>query len=232
MSIWVRWNNVLASKKKGGLGVSSLFALNRAFLFKWVWRFFTQKETLWARVISAIHGVDGGFGSAKTSGQAYIWCSITKEMERLASQDIDLFNFMQKKIRNGLNTFFWNDSWRGDTKLKDDFPRLYVLEQDKSITVVAKMEGVLLNSVDNRWCWNLTGSGDFNVASARKFIDDKRLPIVSTTTRWIKEVPIKVNILAWKVRLDCLPTRWNISRREVESSTHLFFDCRIFKENF
>nr|GEV95530.1 RNA-directed DNA polymerase, eukaryota [Tanacetum cinerariifolium] len=147
-SIWVRWNNVLASKEKGGLGVSSLFTLNRALLFKWVWRFFTQKETLWARVISAIHGVDGGFGSAKKSGQAYIWYSIIKEMER--------------------------------------------------------------------WCWNLTGLRDFNVASARKFIDDKRLPIVSTTTRWIKEVPIKVNILAWKV----------------ESSTHLFFDCRIFKENF
>nr|GEX88702.1 RNA-directed DNA polymerase, eukaryota, reverse transcriptase zinc-binding domain protein [Tanacetum cinerariifolium] len=136
-SIWVRWNNVLASKENGGLGVSSLFSLNRTLLFKWVWRFFTQKETLWARVISAIHGVDGGFGSAKKSEQAYIWCNITKEMERLASQDIDLFNFMQKKIGNGLNTFFWNDSWRGDTKLKDDFPRLYALEHDKSITVAA-----------------------------------------------------------------------------------------------
>nr|GEV95599.1 RNA-directed DNA polymerase, eukaryota, reverse transcriptase zinc-binding domain protein [Tanacetum cinerariifolium] len=124
--------------EKGCLRVSSLFALNRALLFKWVWRFFTQKETLWARVTSAIHGVDGGFGSVKKSGQAYMWCSITKEMERLASQDIDLFNFMQKKIGNGLSKFFWNDSWRGDTKLKDDFPRLYALKQDKSITVAAK----------------------------------------------------------------------------------------------
>nr|GEV41411.1 RNA-directed DNA polymerase, eukaryota, reverse transcriptase zinc-binding domain protein [Tanacetum cinerariifolium] len=68
-------------------------------------------------VTSAIHGVDGGFGSVKKSGQAYMWCSITKEME---------------------SKFFWNDSWRGDTKLKDDFPRLYALKQDKSITVAAK----------------------------------------------------------------------------------------------
>nr|GEY24012.1 RNA-directed DNA polymerase, eukaryota [Tanacetum cinerariifolium] len=136
-SIWVRWNNVLAFKEKGGLGVSSLFALNRALLFKWVWRFFTQKQTLRARVISAIYDVDGGFGSAKKYGQAYIWCSITKEMERLASQDIDLFNFMQKKIGNGPNTFFWNDSGRGDTKLKDDFLRLYALEHDKNITVAS-----------------------------------------------------------------------------------------------
>ncbi|GJY41655.1 RNA-directed DNA polymerase, eukaryota, reverse transcriptase zinc-binding domain protein, partial [Tanacetum coccineum] len=32
--IWVKWKNVLASKAKGGLGVSSLYALNRALLFK------------------------------------------------------------------------------------------------------------------------------------------------------------------------------------------------------
>ncbi|GKD14654.1 hypothetical protein Tco_1199061, partial [Tanacetum coccineum] len=34
--IWVKWNKVLASKEKGGLGVSSFYALNRALLFKWV----------------------------------------------------------------------------------------------------------------------------------------------------------------------------------------------------
>nr|GEX26678.1 RNA-directed DNA polymerase, eukaryota [Tanacetum cinerariifolium] len=32
---WVKWSKVLASKKYGGLGVSSFYALNRAFLFKW-----------------------------------------------------------------------------------------------------------------------------------------------------------------------------------------------------
>ncbi|GKB01367.1 hypothetical protein Tco_0829411 [Tanacetum coccineum] len=36
---WVAWDNVLASKLNGGLGVSSFFALNRALLLKWVWRY-------------------------------------------------------------------------------------------------------------------------------------------------------------------------------------------------
>nr|GEU31043.1 RNA-directed DNA polymerase, eukaryota, reverse transcriptase zinc-binding domain protein [Tanacetum cinerariifolium] len=31
---WVKWKNVLASKEKGGLGVSSLYALNRGLMFK------------------------------------------------------------------------------------------------------------------------------------------------------------------------------------------------------
>nr|GFD16012.1 hypothetical protein [Tanacetum cinerariifolium] len=51
-SIWVSWNKVLTSKEKGGLGVSSLFALNRALMFKWVWRFFNQRDSL------ASHGID------------------------------------------------------------------------------------------------------------------------------------------------------------------------------
>ncbi|GJX99834.1 RNA-directed DNA polymerase, eukaryota [Tanacetum coccineum] len=37
---WISWNKVLATKKYGGLKVSSFYALNRALLFKWVRRFF------------------------------------------------------------------------------------------------------------------------------------------------------------------------------------------------
>nr|GEX88101.1 RNA-directed DNA polymerase, eukaryota [Tanacetum cinerariifolium] len=33
---WITWDTVLASKKKGGLGVSSFFALNWALILKWV----------------------------------------------------------------------------------------------------------------------------------------------------------------------------------------------------
>ncbi|GJZ92629.1 hypothetical protein Tco_0664694 [Tanacetum coccineum] len=41
---WIAWDKVLASKKKGGLGVSSYFALNRALLLKWVWRFVLHRR--------------------------------------------------------------------------------------------------------------------------------------------------------------------------------------------
>ncbi|GJY30695.1 ALP1-like protein [Tanacetum coccineum] len=43
---WVAWDNVLASKLNGGLGVSSFFALNRALLLKWVWRFISGDGSL------------------------------------------------------------------------------------------------------------------------------------------------------------------------------------------
>nr|GEY02781.1 peptide transporter 1 [Tanacetum cinerariifolium] len=53
---WVKWSKVLASKKYGGLRVSSFYALNRALLFKWVWRYLSHDNSLWSRVISAMHG--------------------------------------------------------------------------------------------------------------------------------------------------------------------------------
>nr|GFB64154.1 RNA-directed DNA polymerase, eukaryota, reverse transcriptase zinc-binding domain protein [Tanacetum cinerariifolium] len=45
-----------------GLEVSSLFVLNRALMFKWVWRFFSQKNSLWVKVVKALHAEDGKIG--------------------------------------------------------------------------------------------------------------------------------------------------------------------------
>nr|GEV64792.1 RNA-directed DNA polymerase, eukaryota, reverse transcriptase zinc-binding domain protein [Tanacetum cinerariifolium] len=56
---WTKWTNILAPKAKGGLGVFSLFALNRALMLKWVWRFHAHSSSFWARTIKAIHGENG-----------------------------------------------------------------------------------------------------------------------------------------------------------------------------
>ncbi|GKG03343.1 hypothetical protein Tco_0310979, partial [Tanacetum coccineum] len=128
-----------------------------------------------------------------------------------------------------MDTYFWEDLWHGDMVLKQRYHRLYVLEVKKIVDVASKLsqenltwsfrcvprsgveqdqltdlttyvEGVVLGVTPDRWYWTLDGSGEFSVASARKVIDDTRFPEVSTQTRWIKAVPIKVNIHAWKVR--------------------------------
>nr|GFB24802.1 RNA-directed DNA polymerase, eukaryota [Tanacetum cinerariifolium] len=38
------------------------------------------------------------------------------------------------------------------------------------------LEGVMLNPSEDRWSWDLNGSGEFSVASARRYIDNNRLP--------------------------------------------------------
>ncbi|GKE47384.1 RNA-directed DNA polymerase, eukaryota [Tanacetum coccineum] len=64
--------------------------------------------------------------------------------------------------------------------------------------------------------WELNGEGIFNVKDARQFLDDFFLPKAPVATRWIKSIPIKVNIFAWKLHLDRLPTRVNLARRGVQ----------------
>ncbi|GKF49391.1 RNA-directed DNA polymerase, eukaryota [Tanacetum coccineum] len=98
--------------------------------------------------------------------------------------------------------------------------------------------------MQDRWFSSLSGSEDFSVASVRQFIDDHLLPEVSSKFCWRKFVPIKVNILAWKVKLDVLPTRFNLSKRGLDinfilcpicekyagSSSHLFFACSMVRD--
>nr|GEY59167.1 RNA-directed DNA polymerase, eukaryota [Tanacetum cinerariifolium] len=216
-----------------------------------------------------MHGDDGKIGKCSKSGQTSIWRDIVQEMDAFKKQSTDFYSFMKKKLGNGANTVFCEDAWRENTALKHIYPILYALELNKNIKVAAKLasfrreprsgvehsqlvdllakiEGVSVGVMNDRWTWALEGSGDFSVASVRKLIDDRRVSVVSSKTRWIKVVPIKVNVHAWKVRLYCLPTRLNISRRgmdiasilcpvcgiAVESSRHLLFDCHVAKDIF
>ncbi|GKA33259.1 RNA-directed DNA polymerase, eukaryota, reverse transcriptase zinc-binding domain protein [Tanacetum coccineum] len=248
------FSSVITSKEKGGLGVASLYALNRALMLKWVWRFFSNKESFWARVIKAIYGED---------------VNVLKE------QGINLFEFMKQKMGDGANTCFWEDNSAEGGILKNKFPRVYALEKNKQVLVSVKMKdpgldhslrrkvrggaeqsqlnalSELLDKVNlvpqaDRHIWSLDSLEVYTVASMQKLLDDHRSSLVSSITRWVKYVPIKVNVFAWKVKMNALPARFNISRRGIdiesilcplcdsgaESSNHLFFNCTVARHIF
>ncbi|GJV52623.1 RNA-directed DNA polymerase, eukaryota [Tanacetum coccineum] len=263
---WVKWSKVLAPKKHGGLGVSSFYALNRALLVKWMWRFLSKDNSLWVRVISTIHG---SYSQKLTASHPSLWSSIIKEIHAIKSQGIDVISHCKIRIGNGTHTQFWNEFWLGDSVLKDMFPRLYALENCKDCYVADKLlssvtssfrrtvrggaeaqqlsrlletlEPVILSNMEDRWVWDMNGDGVFRVKDVRNLLDDIVLPKDESPTRWIKCVPIKINIFAWKVYLDRLPTRLNLSRRGVEvisvscpnysnsdeDTTHLFFNSGL-----
>ncbi|GKC32682.1 RNA-directed DNA polymerase, eukaryota, reverse transcriptase zinc-binding domain protein [Tanacetum coccineum] len=186
--------------------------------------------------VKAIHGGDGKIGKKAKSTFPSLWLDIVHEVEMLKDRGIDLISFIHKKLGNGADTLFWEDAWQGD-------PRGGV-EKAQFDSMLEKVEGTLLADMRDRWTWSLEGSGDFFVASVRKLLDGNMLPEVASKTRWIKAMPIKVNVHAWRVKLDCLPTRINISRKGMkiesiicpmcgeaaESSRHVFFSCRIARE--
>ncbi|GJW57150.1 RNA-directed DNA polymerase, eukaryota [Tanacetum coccineum] len=253
---WVQWKKALAPKDNGGLGIFSLYALNRGLIFKWVWRFLAHEPTLWSRVIKAIHGANGKIDEISGKGANSCWINIIKEVRRLEEKGINLLLFMKKKLGNGLSTLFWDDVWCDGGKLKNRFPRAYALENSKQITVGQKLahpslyhsfrrhprggleltqveelakviNPVVLTQSPDSWSWTLNNSGGYTVASSRNMIDSRLLPKGDLKTRWIRYVPNKVNTFAWKVMTNSLPTRFNISRRGIDIESLSCVNCDV-----
>nr|GEX19997.1 RNA-directed DNA polymerase, eukaryota [Tanacetum cinerariifolium] len=91
------------------------------------------------------------------------------------------------------------------------------------------MDSIVLTPKEDRFVWSLEKFGDFLVKSIRKRIDDTRFIGGEIGTRWIKSVPIKVNIMAWKIQSNALPTRFNISDY---SEGLLLVECRQHSPEF
>ncbi|GJR35581.1 hypothetical protein Tco_1211265 [Tanacetum coccineum] len=91
---------LLASMNSEGWGVSSFFALNRALLFKWVWHYLSHDNSLWSRIISALHGLNGHVLSAAFNST---WSSIITEVNSLKVKGVDLISHC--KIRVGKDGF-------------------------------------------------------------------------------------------------------------------------------
>nr|GEV32608.1 RNA-directed DNA polymerase, eukaryota [Tanacetum cinerariifolium] len=173
--------------EKGGLGVSSFYALNRALIFKWVWRFRAQSNSFWSRVIKALHDDDG----------------------------IELLGSIKKKVGNGEILCSGKNIGR-EMRLS----KIYFLEY---------MPGLILSNMLDRWSWSLSGDGEFFVSSTRNLIDDKTLRTVGSKTQCCKYVSLKVNIFYWRVKLNNLPTRLNLSRRDLYKSIARWWDVNMME---
>ncbi|GJZ19911.1 RNA-directed DNA polymerase, eukaryota [Tanacetum coccineum] len=195
-------------------------------LAKWVLRFLSQDNSLWCQLISAIHG-----SNITDLSTAYpsTWNSIIKEFNYLKVQGVDVFSHCKIRIGNGLHTRFWKDLWIGDCTLSGLFPRLFALDTEKDISVagklqsplvssfrrnvrggieeqqlehlVALLDSVILSNSNDRWVSDLNGDGVFRVKDVRNLLDEFFLPRADIPTRWVKNIPIKVNIFAWKLLL-------------------------------
>ncbi|GJR48263.1 RNA-directed DNA polymerase, eukaryota [Tanacetum coccineum] len=91
--------------------------------------------------------------------------------------------------------------------------------------------------------WSLGPNGTFTVKDARYRIDQNILPTLAHATTWDKSIPRKVNVFMWRLSLDRLPHRLNLSSRgmdipaiscpscnaNVESANHVFFEATFYE---
>nr|GEV38671.1 RNA-directed DNA polymerase, eukaryota, reverse transcriptase zinc-binding domain protein [Tanacetum cinerariifolium] len=151
----------------------------------------------WSRVLASkdkrgfirvVHDNSGGIEMRSKISYSSIWSSIVDEVNKLRNKGIDLLSYMNKNVGNGLDTNFWEDARDG-----------VEMEQFRLLTLA--IEGVVSPDMNDRWFWSLEGSGEFSVASARKFIDDNRLLGPPQKTRWINVVDSYEEWLTWILSL-------------------------------
>ncbi|GJZ64247.1 hypothetical protein Tco_0620668 [Tanacetum coccineum] len=118
----------------GGLGVGSLLSKNLGLLCKWKWRFLIEENALWHRVISYFNGSDGGFGGLLNDGRKHgVWCDILRSLDCIENLD--------KGVR-----------------LKDLFPRLFALENNKDCLIVDRWK-LIEGSWRAVWDWRINPRG-------------------------------------------------------------------------
>ncbi|GJY03288.1 RNA-directed DNA polymerase, eukaryota, reverse transcriptase zinc-binding domain protein [Tanacetum coccineum] len=300
---WVKWERCFASKKKGGLGIGSIYGLNIGLLFKWIWRFLTRPSELWAHVIRSIYGHHGGIFLANNSRHKQTtWGYILSSVSRLKDNGIDLLSLCSRKLGNGKSTCFWEDTWCGNIPLKLQFPRIYNLETDRNCLIANRVpllhsdwstvlrriprggaesaqfnalkvaignvsltdqcdswqwslgvdwstvlrriprggaesaqldalkvaiRNVSLTDQCDSWQWSLGVAAGFSVASVRTLVDDTTLEAGLVAIRWIRNIPIKVNVFIWRLSLNKLPSRVNLDRRGIEVASTLCPTCQL-----
>ncbi|GKC39618.1 RNA-directed DNA polymerase, eukaryota, reverse transcriptase zinc-binding domain protein [Tanacetum coccineum] len=184
------------------------------------------------RVIKAIHGKDAKLGNSPKSGYSSISIDIVRDISLLYNKGIDLLGLIKKNVGNEENTMFWEETWKREVPLKSfiSSPRGGV-EQNQMADLSSHVEGSIFPNILDRWTWTLSGSGEFSVALVRNLKDDQILEEIASKNRWIKAILKKVKIHVWRVKLENLPTRLNLSRRSMDLDSIFCPTCNLAVES-
>ena len=249
---WVAWKIALGPKDEGGLGIGSLKSLNMALLFKWLWRFNSENDTLWRQVINGIH--NGSRKPLHALGKKSLkgtWYNIVAIIADLQEMGIDKNLIWKHSINSGTKTLLWMEDWDGTGSLACRFPHLYNLEKLKSCFISERLSNnnliwawkkkpstpdeleeyselctslsqIQLNNSQDRWRSALSHDGSFTVHDLRHYIDKKLTTPAPNPTIWIQIVPLKVTCFVWRACLGRIPTASALSIRGIHLNSS---DC-------
>ncbi|GJU30484.1 putative RNA-directed DNA polymerase, eukaryota, reverse transcriptase zinc-binding domain protein [Tanacetum coccineum] len=235
---WVKWSNVLSSFDKGGLGVGSLKSFNFSLLKKWRWRLYSNPHALWVKILKSLHGYEGGFDQVgcKTNG---ISAKIVGSSNYLHSNGILPVDSLRYKVGCGSLIRLWKDTWLGNSPLYLRFNILFRLEQDKDCLIIDHFS-------NGQWHWNwsrvvLGIRNSTYLRDSLNEIDQINIGSYCDTCVWSLTTMVS---FPWRLKLDRLPHRLNLSSRgieipviscstcngNVESTQHIFFECAFAKD--
>ncbi|GJW82405.1 RNA-directed DNA polymerase, eukaryota, reverse transcriptase zinc-binding domain protein [Tanacetum coccineum] len=172
------------------------------------------------------------------------WNSVIHMVYHLQAKDIELLALCGRSLGDGNSISYWGDKWCGTRPLKDSFPRVYALDDNK-LCMVAQC----INIED--WSFVLRrpprgGAKSYQLDELIQFTQD--VVLSDSTDAWTWEldksgysVSSALNVFIWRLRLDELSTLVNMDRKgidvdsllcpicktHVENVDHLFFSCEM-----
>jgi hypothetical protein len=158
---WIKWKVVCIDKKKSGLGVRDLEAMNTSLLLKWRWRLLNRDDSpLWKEVLVAKYGINI-VNNVRLSLEvppyfASLWWKDLCDLDDWGDNSNWLGDVVLRSLGNDRHTRFWRDVWIGDAPLSLLFPRLFSisLQKEASVEELLKVEGGR-RWWDFRWRHNL-----------------------------------------------------------------------------
>jgi hypothetical protein len=201
---WVKWEVVCQEKCNGGLGVKDARIMNLRLLAKWRWRIIQNEQSICREVIEARYGSYIRFNSDWSGihfpANSSNWWKDLVSLENSVTPISWISDALRKKVGNGGSTRFWEEKWIDDTTLKEKFPRLFSLSDQKEVFISELFDGlfdrsrlmwrrrlfqweeelvdqlvqlvrdVRLTTEIDKWRWNLEDDGVFAVKSTYQYL--------------------------------------------------------------
>ncbi|XP_021986241.1 uncharacterized protein LOC110882559 [Helianthus annuus] len=91
--------------------------------------------------------------------------------------------------------------------------------------------GVQVLSYSDRWKWSADPAGMFSVKSVKRLLkEEEEVQGSSFILSWCKWVPAKVNIHAWRMEMDKVPTAEALTKRNIGITASLCPMCNSEEE--
>ncbi|PWA74034.1 RNA-directed DNA polymerase, eukaryota, Reverse transcriptase zinc-binding domain protein [Artemisia annua] len=151
----------------------------------------------------------------------------------LYSKDRNKKVSVKERIRFDGTVLVLDDSWELDASTVEGISEV----QDVSYM----LSQVKYSGCTDRWIWDQNPNADFSVAAVKNSLRRYIYTQQAHQMIWVKWVPIKVNILMWRIEKGRVPTRLELVKRrmvlpdsrcplcrlEEESVNHLFITCEF-----
>ncbi|OMO56897.1 reverse transcriptase [Corchorus capsularis] len=227
----VQWEEVCKPKVYGGLGLRSMELHNRVLLQRTAWRFISEPNSLWVRLLKSKYGIpDDVISFVSSHGTKPVW---SYSWRGLFGALKDLASGLKWRIGDGFTARFWIDRWleKPIVDSLDEIP-LYVDEDVRvkefilasgawnseflfaqlPLDVALQVLGYPLPMVDPRedsYVWAATANGKFTTRSAySNLLNDKGVELVGDW-RWIwrLSIPARWVYFIWLARRERLVTK-------------------------